>query len=152
MEPVRPQDSTPALRPLQGCRAVPAVAGPVAVLCGSGAVGVYLAANDPARGGWYPECAFHGATGLWCPGCGLTRGAYRLLHGDVAGALGSNPFLPVIAVLVAVGWWSWWQASLGRSGRPLIGRIRPAGWSALVVAFLAFGVLRNLAPFAALAP
>ena len=102
----------------------------------------------------FPRCPFHQITGLWCPGCGLTRGIYQLLHGHVAAALGYNLFTPVVVVAIAAAWLGWlrvaWEVPPMRvphwAGR----------WLAVTVPILivVFGVLRNLpaAPFRALAP
>jgi hypothetical protein len=46
-------------------------------------------------------CSFARATHLPCPGCGSTRSAWALLHGDVLGALRMNPLGPVLAAIVA---------------------------------------------------
>jgi hypothetical protein len=40
-------------------------------------------------------CAFHAATGLPCPGCGLTRSCMALLHGHPKEAFLLHPFGPV---------------------------------------------------------
>ena len=55
--------------------------------------------------GWLPRCALYQLTGIHCPGCGNTRAAYALLHGDVAEALRQNAFsviaLPFFLVFAA---------------------------------------------------
>lgn len=48
-------------------------------------------------------CVFHEATGLPCPGCGLTRGVAAFARGEVRQALHWHPFTPLFflgAVLV----------------------------------------------------
>jgi hypothetical protein len=48
-------------------------------------------------------CTFRRATGVPCPGCGLTRGVTALASGDVATGLAYNPVLLAgILVFVAV--------------------------------------------------
>jgi membrane associated rhomboid family serine protease len=48
------------------------------------------------------KCAFRRATGLPCPGCGLTRSWSLTAHGDLAGAFARHPFGPP-SLLVAWG-------------------------------------------------
>ena len=89
-------------------------------------------------------CPFHALTGLWCPGCGMTRMCLSLLRGDLSAAWASNPALMVLLPVLA--------AVLGRMGAGYVrtGRTRPTrGESALIWAMatglLLFGVWRNLA-------
>ena len=46
-------------------------------------------------------CPIRRCTGGYCPGCGATRAAHRLLGGDVAGAWGRHPWV-VLAAAQAV--------------------------------------------------
>ncbi len=46
-------------------------------------------------------CVFMNATGLPCPGCGMTRSWVHLAHGDVGAAFSFNHFGPLL-MLVAV--------------------------------------------------
>lgn len=73
----------------------------IALACGL----AYLYRHDPS-GNFYPKCLFHSLTGLWCPGCGLTRGLYACLHGDYAMAVRMNALMfvvmPVLSVVVSV--------------------------------------------------
>ena len=40
---------------------------------------------DPnAAGSPLPGCVFYQFTGLYCPGCGMTRALHALVHGDLA--------------------------------------------------------------------
>ena len=51
-------------------------------------------------------CPLHAATGIPCPGCGLSRAGAALLRGDVAEALRMHAFAPLFAlcgVVVLVG-------------------------------------------------
>lgn len=125
----------------------------VTAAAGVGGLAV-VAAVDPATGGSYLRCAFHAMTGWWCPGCGATRATHRLLHGDVAGALGANLFLPVFAALLVLGWLTWFLPTVGRRPPQLLARAPLWSWVLLGASLLGYGVLRN-APWAfaeALAP
>jgi hypothetical protein len=67
-------------------------------------------------------------TGLDCPFCGANRATFRLLRGDIVGALDLNALfvlaLPVLAFLTL--------------------RKRPIPWPVLAVLLVGFGVLRNV--------
>lgn len=128
---------------------------PVAVGAGLAASAAFIATHNPASpGSLYPTCAFHQATGLWCPGCGLTRGAYQLFHGHIGAALGYNIFTPVAIAAIVVVWLGWVRVSWGAPPW----RVPPhtARWLAIITPtlLLIYGVLRNLpvAPLRALAP
>lgn len=125
----------------------------VAALGVAAAAGVALLyAFDPnSASSPFPGCLFRAFTGLYCPGCGMTRMLHALVHGDVAGAASMNILalagLPVLGALVV-------EQAGGR--RLLHGAARRVLFDGRVWigAALLFGVLRNLpwAPFTALAP
>jgi hypothetical protein len=50
-------------------------------------------------GGW--PCPFLGATGLPCPGCGLTRATLALARGDLGASLSAHAFAPVLLFSLA---------------------------------------------------
>lgn len=128
-----------------------------AVACGCALAGaaVYTALNDPgAPGSRFIPCAFHRATGLWCPGCGLTRGTHALLNGHPLAALGYNLFTPLALVGIVLAWAVWALRCWGRDVRNPVDRL-PTRWSTvLLIVVVAYGVVRNipLAPFRVLAP
>jgi hypothetical protein len=108
----------------------------------------YVGLVDPASGGPFVPCPFHELTGWWCPGCGMTRGLHHLLQGDVAAAISSNVFLPLLVVVVAWTWLGWASRRV-----PSIGRVVPGWvWFTLAGVAAAYGVLRNVPAFTALAP
>jgi hypothetical protein len=117
----------------------------------------FVALRDPsAPGSFLPGCTFHRMTGWWCPGCGLTRGVHHLLHGDIARAVGSNVFTPLVVAATVTVWMLW----VGRSFGVAPVRVRPGPrarrWSGvlIVAAMVAYTALRNVpvAPLTALAP
>jgi len=105
---------------------------------------------NPATHHFYPACQFHRLTGLNCPGCGMTRAFYALLHGRFSAALRDNAlFVFALGTLAIRGGWFGWNKFRGRAN----GEFFPVKflWPLLVVALL-FTVLRNLPAFAFLAP
>lgn len=67
-----------------------------------------------------PTCPFALLFGLPCPGCGLTRAALVLLHGDLERAISQHPL-----VLVVLGVMAWLGADLllgQRWPHPAMGR------------------------------
>lgn len=135
-----------APHPVVSGRAMAALAAVAVALAGVWALRTF----DPnAAGSLFPPCLFRSLTGLYCPGCGLTRALHALVHFDLARAFAMNPLVVLSLPLLAL------MALDGVGGR----RLLPAaaarvlfngfGW---VGALLLFGVLRNLPAFAWLAP
>ena len=128
---------------------------PIACGCATAGLAAVVAWNDPsAANSHFPPCVFRATTGLWCPGCGLTRGLHQLFNGHVAAALSYNLFIPLAVVAAVLGWWSWLRSSWDRQPLKLPDWLmRPLVWG-LPVAIVVYGVLRNIpaAPFDALAP
>jgi hypothetical protein len=110
---------------------------------------------DPATpGSHFPGCLFHSSTGLWCPGCGLTRGFHQLLTGHPLAALGENVFVPVVLVAAVVVWLRWLGDAWGRSPRAWPQWVYRSMHTVAPGIVLTYGVLRNIpaAPFRSLAP
>jgi len=64
---------------------------------------VYIYFNNPAETPFVP-CYFHELTGLECPGCGITRAIYCLMHFDIVQALHYNVmFVLTIPLLMFCG-------------------------------------------------
>jgi hypothetical protein len=106
-------------------------------------VGLLLYHHRPEGQFFYPQCTFHQATGLLCPGCGGLRASHALLHGRLAEAARCN--LLLVAGLPIVG--AVWMVNRRRAGRDG----NRAGWSPGVRTFwwafgvcAAFTILRNL--------
>ncbi len=123
------------------------LAAPVAVL------GVWaLRRFDPnAVGSPFLPCLFHTFTGLYCPGCGLTRALHALVHGDLVQMLAMNPLLPVLIATLPLLVLHGWGYRLAVP-RPVLQTLLSARfWIGLI---LGYGVLRNLPwwPFTWLAP
>lgn len=123
--------------------------------CALAAGAALVAFNDPsAPGSLFPGCAFRQVTGLWCPGCGLTRGTHYLLTGDPVAALGSNVFTPFVLGVIVLVWVVWTAKSFGRSISDPIAKLPNWTTPVLLVVVVAYGVARNMpvASLRALAP
>jgi len=107
---------------------------------------------DPKMSGWLPQCPLHEFTGLYCPGCGLTRAAHQLAHGHVRAALAVNPLALVLAVIASYVFVCELVNALGTQIQypRFIYRWHWAFWALIA----AFGVARNIHsyPFYLLAP
>jgi Protein of unknown function (DUF2752) len=110
--------------------------------CGLAAAALYLRMVDPEQGVGLP-CPLRSLTGLWCPGCGLTRATHQLLNGHVRQALRFNLLVVVVLGAIIAGWAAWMSVTLGRPTAPWR---RAPRWAvaAALVAMIGFGVVRNL--------
>ena len=112
-----------------------------------------LYAFDPAADGIFPACLLYDHTGLYCPGCGSTRAAHQLLHGDLYAAFRLNPLLVTAlpAIIYALSQRLIPTVAGRRLPRPAItaGRIR-----LLLAVIVLYTVFRNIPvfPFNLLAP
>jgi len=111
---------------------------------GVGAV-AYTAALDPSTQGWFPGCPIRAATGLWCPGCGLTRAAHHLLRGDLVTALEYNVLIVPLVVVAAVAAARWLLTRHTRERRRGTWPMTPV--VVTIAVLLAHGVVRNLPGF-----
>jgi hypothetical protein len=122
----------------------------IAVLAGLVA-GATLWAIPPTVGSAYPQCIFNRLTGLYCPGCGGTRAAYLLLHGQFLDAIRANAL--VIATTPLLIWCGFALIRFALSGSwrapRLGGRVASV---AIVLVVLLFGIVRNLPGFGFLDP
>ena len=101
---------------------------------------------DPTHHHFYPICQFHRLTGWYCPGCGMTRALYALLHGQWLTACHDNILL-VVAPPAALARALWWYPRRQQH------RFLPNRWFwSLVFLTLTFGVVRNQPQLTCLAP
>ena len=139
MNPVPPKINAPAFR-------LPFAILAVAFL----ALGGILYFFNPSTHHFYPECQFHRLTGLNCPGCGMTRAVYALLHGEFATAMRDNALL--VGVLVWLFARAAWFKLNERRGRQNGEFFQTKQLGIMLVIAMAFTVLRNLPAFAFLSP
>lgn len=114
-------------------------------------VGLLLVFDPNAADSPLPQCLFRLLTGLYCPGCGMTRALHALLHADAATAWAMNPMIVLmLALLPAMAWHQFGrQPALPAAFSRVL--MNGKAWIALLVVF---GVLRNLpwGPVAWMAP
>ena len=88
-------------------------------------------------------CPFHAVTGLWCPGCGVTRMCLALLRLDVSAAWQANAvllvLLPLLGLLLAYR-----GLVYVRRGNVPAARWETLAWSGLAVVLLLWGIVRNV--------
>jgi len=124
-----------------------------ALLFAASGVAFIIGYFNPVTAGFFPVCPLYSLTGIYCPGCGMTRGYHALFHGDISSALHFNALLPFYTfvfgyVLVSL-------VLLTVRGRGLTYKIfRPWMMYSFLVIALLFAVLRNIPvyPFNLLAP
>ena len=124
----------------------PVLTGPVLTGAGLAALTGYVVAVDPSDGPGLVPCPFRATTGLWCPGCGLTRATHHLFHGDVGDALRYNLLIVPLLVVIGLSWATWLAATTGHRvpGPAVRGPVRQlVAWGAVAVAVV-FAVVRNL--------
>jgi hypothetical protein len=105
---------------------------------------------NPSTHGFYPVCMFHSVTGLNCPGCGMTRALYALLHGNLRLALKDNALF--VFTLAALMGWSGRLICRKLKKQPATFNVAPKFLWGFLIVVLVFAVLRNLPGFEWLSP
>ncbi len=90
-------------------------------------------------------CIFLKITGLYCPGCGITRSLFSLLQLDIYQAFRYN-MLVVIIFPLAIVYWIYMFILNGKKRLPNL------VWYLLLMVTILFGVLRNIPVFSFLEP
>ncbi|GGN53352.1 hypothetical protein GCM10010112_02080 [Actinoplanes lobatus] len=125
---------------------------PLAILaCTGGAVG-YTLLTDPttAQAGDPPSCLLKYLTGFVCPGCGGTRAAWFLLHGDLPAAARHHLVFVFAVPFLIYLYVAWAGRRLFRLRLPEFS-VSPAAMITFMVVWGVWSILRNLpwAPFTA---
>jgi hypothetical protein len=131
-------------------RRSPVWAAPAAMLACMAGAAAFTIANDPAGAGAGdpPTCLLKYTTGFVCPGCGGTRAAWYLLHGDVPAAARHH-----LIFVFAVPFLLWMYVAW--AGKRMFGwnipqlRLGPRAIGAFLGVWGVWSILRNLpwAPF-----
>lgn len=91
-------------------------------------------------------CPLRRVTGVWCPGCGMTRAIGWLVHGDLAESWRYHPWAAVVVAQVAfVGGWLLWRrrGAIGaRSAAPTPPWLVPVALSLNAVALVGIWIFR----------
>ena len=89
-------------------------------------------------------CMFHTLTGLHCPGCGMTRAAWLLLHGQIGASLRMNPFF--IPLMVLLGWMAVANGLPYLGFRSFLPPLRLRAWHAIaaLAILIVFSIVRNI--------
>jgi hypothetical protein len=116
--------------------------------------GILIFSNfNPSVSRFYPPCLFHSLTGLYCPGCGMTRALFQLIHGHFIAAIHYNIFIVITTPLLAYVYFSMVAYALtGR--RPRGSKAHPVLIAVFMALVITFWILRNIPayPFTWLAP
>jgi hypothetical protein len=103
----------------------------------------YAALNDPETKTIFPVCGFYAVTGLYCPGCGMTRALHNTVTGDITRAIRFNALL-VVAIPVLMYLYVWW-ATWAFTGKELPkANITKRGYIIIGILITVFMVGRNL--------
>ena len=99
----------------------------------------------PAEGNYFTICGFKNATGLPCPGCGLTHSFCALGKGHLLSAFAWNLLGPPLFLLFTLVWARAVCVLMNRPRFPrafdaFVERVRLVRWAA--IAFAIFGVAR----------
>lgn len=88
-------------------------------------------------------CVFHEVTGLYCPGCGITRTVLSLIHGDLPQAFRFNMLVFVLAPM---------YLAYAISTKYKWNMTKNAIMACMLGLTLLFGILRNTPMFGWMAP
>lgn len=94
-------------------------------------------------------CPFHKLTGLYCPGCGITRMILSILQLDFYQAFRYNAFLMILLPFALVYGILYFTAWIQDRQVP---RLPNIVWNILLIAAIAFMIIRNIPLFSFLAP
>lgn len=96
----------------------------------------------------YIDCPIKKLTGLYCPGCGITRMFFSILQLDFYQAFRYNPL-----VFISLPFFIFFYLqSLFTKKEPLYNKVPTKVWIALIIIFIIYGILRNIPFFTFLAP
>lgn len=96
----------------------------------------------------YIHCPIKTITGLYCPGCGITRMLLSIIQLDFYQAFRYNPLLFITLPIFII----FFLNTLITKKEPLYNKISNKVWTIVIIIFIAYGILRNIPFFDYLAP
>jgi len=112
-------------------------------------IGYYFYYSKTGRG---IECPFHQATGLYCPGCGITRLIFALMVLDFKGAFGYNQFLFILLPFLLFYFFYQVYLYIVNKKDKIFSKIPNYVYVILLIITIGWGVVRNLPMFPYLRP
>lgn len=91
-------------------------------------------------------CMIYKVTGLYCPGCGISRMFLSLLEGNIYQAFFCNPFVFCLLPFLFI-YFMRYIIQYIRGKKYKIGHWESILWKVLVLLTVLFGVLRNIPAF-----
>lgn len=99
----------------------------------------------------YIPCLFHKITGLYCPGCGITRMIQAIVRLEFVEAFWYNPLVFCLIPFIGLYLINLIRSNLNK--KKLFGdKTRKVFWNVTLVITIAFWVLRNIPALSFLAP
>ena len=99
----------------------------------------------------YIPCLVHEITGLYCPGCGVTRMIINILNGNFYQAFRYNPLL-FISIPFFILYFLDLIISKVKNKKMVTELFEPHIWYILIGIFIIYGILRNIPYFDYLKP
>ncbi len=99
----------------------------------------------------YLFCPIKKITGLYCPGCGMTRMLLSILRGNFYQAFRYNPLIFILLPFLII-YYLYNLCCSVKQKKSKLTRLEPGIWYVLITIFLIYGVLRNIPFFDFLKP
>ena len=88
-------------------------------------------------------CLFHEITGLYCPGCGVTRMIISILKLDLYQAFRYNPLLFILFPVFIILFINYIYCLI-KIKTPLYKKVNNSVWILLIIILILYGIIRNI--------